>query len=256
MLNNFFISANIVDKEGDIVLGTFGKGLIVIPNQHIVDFGNHSLLKEQEILSITSNKQNTIYIGTRSGEVFKIDSNNVVSKIIQSKVKVEFLEYFPQERMLFVAQKPYFNGVPRELPWNMSTVKSVIKISDSEYLIGTNFGLTFFDIHNKDLKLANTFAGNPEASKIKERIYIKIGRVSSLAYDSSAKKICVSTSTGLKIISSKKTQKIQYKGENISANSILWYENSFWIATFNKGIFKISDDKANSYLNKKKRFAF
>lgn len=252
MLKNFFISANIVDKEGNIILGTFGKGLIVIPNQNIVDFRNHSLLKEQKILSMASNEKNSIYLGTRSGEVFKIDSNNTVSKIIQNKTKVEFLKYFPQEQILFIAQKPYFNGVPRELPWDMSTVKSIIKVSDSEYLIGTNIGLTFFDIHNKDLELANTFAKNPQTTKTKQRIYIKTGRVSSLAYDSTAKKICVSTSTGLKIISPKKIQKIQHKGENISANSILFYKNSFWVATFNKGILKISNDKVSSYLNKKK----
>ena len=87
------MSAYTKDHEGSTLFGTFGHGIIVIPNLDVTNYSPES--NQSQITKITKTNDGEIILGNQLGEVQMINKNNTIKKFeTKSNQRIEILEYF------------------------------------------------------------------------------------------------------------------------------------------------------------------
>ncbi|PWH86203.1 hypothetical protein DIT68_06510 [Brumimicrobium oceani] len=103
IFENSIISCHLKDHEGNTLLGTFGKGIIVIPNTGFKDI--HFENTNSEVNKVTKMNDKSLIFGTQAGEIIKRDSLGKTTKIVSQGIKrIELLKNIPELDALF------FNG--------------------------------------------------------------------------------------------------------------------------------------------------
>lgn len=220
-----FKSCIMVDNENNVLLGTFGKGLIYI---------HHSQLKtcepagENELIeSISSDKKGACFFGTQSGKVFWANVDSLVQLPVKSNDRVDVIEYLPQAHsVLFNGQYFAINKTAKNTKSDfIDPIKDAQRLSNGDVLVATNRGLCVFNnlnlIYQKDY-----FEKLPELNS----------RIRSVYYHESENTIYASTSQGLKVLTSTQTTVPKYLGSPIVCNDIKEKNDTIYLATSNFGI--------------------
>lgn len=84
---NLFVSTFHINDNGTIFLGTFGEGILVIP-----DFRVSKWMSAELLTSITTSPDNQVFVSTRSGKILR--ANEGFRKIITMRANVEKVFYF------------------------------------------------------------------------------------------------------------------------------------------------------------------
>ena len=216
------ISSFCKDNEGNILLGTFGEGIIVIPNLNLTTVEMPNV--NTKITRITSSPNNIIFLGSQDGKVYQIDSINAADLIWSNQNKnIEFLKYFEENNALLIDGK---NVVWLQLSSNKAikkkwgSVKDVTQISKNNYLIATNKGVYSFNVLDNKKILLNGFEN----------------RSNCVGYNQKTKTIYAGTASGLKIGNETNTANFELNRTPLICRDILYFNDKIYVTTSKNGI--------------------
>lgn len=228
ILSNYFISALMRDSEGNIVLGTFGEGLIVIPNIAATTY--HLPDVNDKPTKLVTDEKGQLFIGSLKGKLYKLSTEGELSLYEHQNSKfIEFMDYFPESGELLVDDKiPHFinlrTGTTTDI--DLGAIKNVKQISGNRYLIASNVGVRWIDLHTKERTLISGFEH----------------RTNAVEYNSKTNKIYAGTSQGLLIGNENESEFFQLSDKQVLAKYIINVNDTILICTQSEGVLKFVDD--------------
>ena len=226
IFKNNIISSFCKDKEGNVILGTFGEGLIVITNLELTEINlpNPNL----KITQVTSSNNNSIYLGTQNGKIYKIDSTQQISLFRDEEVKIiEVLEYFEETNELLINNHiPTFINLAtkKEKTKALGAIKDVVHVAPNKYLIANNIGVFYLNFSSKSIG-KNTLSLKYLPSFT--------GRTNCVDFDPQTNTIYAGTSLGLKIGNETSAKYFTIDDKTIMCRDILYFEGKVYISTKN-----------------------
>jgi len=231
LFKNNIISKIYKDIEGNILLGTFGDGLIVIPNINLEDV--HLSDKEIKYTRITSNTENTVFFGTQNGTVFQIDTNLVSDLIWDQKNKnIEVLKSLNETNSLLIDGNRTFIyqlNSNKEQQLNWGAIKDVINISKNNYLFASSSGVYLFNALNFNIK--------------NEPIPNFTDRTNCVSYNPTTETIYAGTASGLKIGNKNKVDFFLLDGNAIICKEMLYFKNQVYVTTQKNGVLIFKNER-------------
>lgn len=210
LFRDYFISSHLEDNEGNIWLSTFGKGIIFIPNLDIIDYANHPIVKEDDLLRL-SKKGDVIYFGGAKGDLYQLQQE-VIAKASSGHRRIEFLKYEPISNLFFVNDK-VFNTNFQEMAQHRFNKYDVIVDPKKHFLFTTREGLFRW----------KQVGVEPQSLGYSIRSY-------ALVQDDLGS-IWLGSSTGLEHEQNGKFSKILYQGKPIFSTSIIKVNRQIWVAS-------------------------
>lgn len=237
LFENYFISDVFVDHEGNILLSTFDKGVIVIPDLQIEDVVNKF---EDDPITQLFSSQNNLFAGSSEGLLFQYKNKqlNNISKEGKRPVNV----FVGNERFIL-----YDDGFIRSLDTKTgeksdiveASLKAGISIGDNKFLLGTNLGIFQVDFN--------------ETGSFKTKRWNELfGRVHLMNYDNKNQKVYVSTSDGLFVCKDNDIKKVHHNEKDIFPLDIECHQGKLYVLTRENGVLVFTNDKfTNTILIKK-----
>lgn len=227
---NLFISSFYQAKNGTQLLGTFGEGVLVIPQPEIVKTEHDYLF-----LGIASSPNNEVVVSTRSGEVFNVDNENELSLIGKSSSHVDNVWYVDRKDEE-TAHNFFFDGL------NTTATHKDVKLVANKYIIYANQTNLEIEITEEEIISNKLYV----IKGIKSYKYIadmeKYTNVEWLEVDSS---FYFSSNLGLyrRSWSSDKNKPILLKGKILLVNDLHSNKNEVICATGNSGVLVYDKNK-------------
>jgi ligand-binding sensor domain-containing protein len=222
IFKSLIISAFEVDQEGNTLLGTFGKGIIVIPNKNVLDI--ELKLSNSDVTKITKTKGNSVILGTQKGELIKIDSSGSVLKIADKNFKrIEILEYLEsQDVVLFnTASNMLIDVKTNEVTeFCEGSIKDVCVYNDENYLLATNTRLVIYNTKTNVIKNIDPY----------------FGRTYCVGYDSVNNTVYCGTAGGLKIGTLKTSEIYKLNNQDLLCTDIDVVDNVVYVSTQKNGV--------------------
>lgn len=228
ILENTFISSCWLDNEGNYVLGTFGEGLIIIPN---INYVTINFPDNDKISKITSGN-NQVFLGSKKGIIYRLDKNYSPEILHINKTKnIEVLEYINYTNELLYDDKVitfinFKNKNTRKL--NIGAVKDIYKLNDTTYYFASNTGLSKVITQKNKISADNKLGYN--------------NRTICVGYNPISKKTYLGTSSGLKIGGHDNLKDYLFEDKKIVARDILHYNNKVLVATKSNGVLIFRND--------------
>jgi two-component sensor histidine kinase/competence protein ComGC len=229
IFRNNIISCTIKDNEGNILLGTFGEGLIVIPNVNLINTKMPTI--SAKITRITSSPNNTIFLGSQDGRIYQIDQKNNISTIWNHQNKnIEILEYFEENNSLLIDDKIpvilHLNSKKEQKKY-WGAIKDVNRISKNKYMISSNRGVIYYYPISTTTKKINLFSE----------------RTNSIGYDANTKTIYAGTASGLKIGNEEIIHNFKLNRISLICRDIMYFNEKIYVATSKNGILIFKNNK-------------
>ena len=208
LFKDYFISSVLKDKEGNILLSTFDKGVIVIPNMSVPDV--IAPFEQDPMISVYAVSKNEVYLGSHRGLLKSYQNQSLKSISSTNKKPIEgvygdsrsdFIIYDDQEI------KCYNRRTKETYSFSKASLKDVCFINANDIYIGTNVGVYKVRLGNLGQFQIDLI------SELKTRIY-------SLAYDKKNSILYVSSANGLLKLVGNQVEKILYKNKEIYAEKI------------------------------------
>lgn len=216
------------DREGNVLLGTFGKGIYVIPKE------NTETLKvsgeEEDLMSVVAMEDGSLYFGTQSGKLLKRNADGGLEAYRDAKVKSMEALFAVGPHALLIGELTgvLINTITRkEMTIELGSLKDVAVIDPSSILIASNSGAYKLDL------------GQAEAVKLKG---LEI-RHYSIGYDPETASIYSGTSKGL-LISPRNgpVRSIKLRGKELIVRDFLAADGAVYAATSEYGILVFRND--------------
>lgn len=233
MYEDYFISHVFKDLEGNILLSTFDKGILVIPNLKVLDG-----LKEFNGLQVTrilSDESDQTYLGTNDGQILKF-----------SKGKKEVLSTLGNK-----------------------SVEALYKWSGTPFLLTDNSGLTILNTQTKNKKVFDYLAFKSAVQIDANSLYIAsnlgvgilrynessrdfeykhlpklVGRTFSIQSDPTSRILYITTAEGLKIkYPNGKIESLKIDNNLVFASSMATSRHKVYISTKHHGLIVVSKGK-------------
>lgn len=224
----YFISDVYKDNEGNILLSTFDKGIIVIPDLEEPDVALTT--NDDPITAMNYDKDLGLLLGSSKGNLFKYKHaalDTIDNKGERSIEKIHTNENSPF--LIFDNKYPIaFNKFSKSFTeLAQASLKDVSFVSDSLFYLGTNRGII------KCKWLGNTKFETSYLSTNNIRIY-------SLTYNKNNKTLYSSTANGLFTIQQNGTvNEILLNGKSIFTNSLYYYNGLIYASNKKGGLFII-----------------
>ena len=235
IFKNNIISAFCKDKEGNMILGTFGEGLIVITNLNLTEINLPN--PNSKITRITSTPSNIIFIGTQNGQVYKIDTARQVSLFRNDQYRnIEVLEYINETNELLInnARPTFINLTTGKITSeSLGAIKDMTRISNNKYLFASNVGLIYFYANLRQ-------TGETPSIKFIDHFN---ERTNCVAFDLNTQTIYAGTSLGLKIGNDTTAAYFTLNNKIVICRDILYFEGKVYISTKNDGILIFENNK-------------
>ena len=223
---NTFISAIFQDNEKNTLLGTFGNGILVIPDGSATDLTG--LPKDEKVVSITSDKQATLYFGTQNGNIYSKKQATIKLLHQSTKRTIENLFYLEDESLLFADVE----GVKLDLEFNstetilLGSLKDVYLRNNGEYLLASNHGGAILSAdHSKSMPLDGPHL-----------------RLHGIGEDANTGTIFACSSKGLMQLKDGNAVFTKMKGESVIARDVCTDMNRVYVATDATGIVVFEQD--------------
>jgi|GEM_PF-1340420 len=235
-----FISTVFQSASGTLFLGTFGQGIIVVPETKIESF--RTPVSKSPVNRIAVDDEDAMYALTRTGNLYRYREGQRDELPYNSSLPPNYL---------FVV-KPFDFGRNTVEPAlihpgmengrvfsSVGSLKNIKKINDS-CLIG--FNSNFILRYGKGLE---GFAWvYPESQKFWSYLNLKGGRYWDVDYDPVNEHLYVSTHFKLRIFSpNRDIKEIFYQGQSIQCKSMAFFDGQMWLGTLNQGILVYEDGK-------------
>lgn len=228
--HTYYISDVYQDNEGNILLSTFDKGVIVIPDIKVSGVINE--FKEDPIVSLQTDQQLGLLMGSSTGKIFQYKDGQIKIFNNTGKHPIEVIKSDKNSNIMI-----YDNGtIMMYHKKNHSTIelldaslKDAIIISDSLFYLGTNRALYQCKLNNNNKYHVSRVSG------MRKRIY-------SLARISSPDILYVASSDGLFAMHNDSSQyPIVYHSESIYPLAMCTEKKYLFVSTQKDGILVIKD---------------
>lgn len=235
IFNDYKISSLFEDHEGNILLGTFNHGIVVIPKTVVTDIDLDDV--EGNLSRICKTPGTGIAFGTSEGGMGIVQADGIMDYFTQaSAAPIELLEFMPSEKSYLVGSYSSCIINPKKKkkdPLEIGTLKDLKPLGNGDYLIALNTGITLYRPFGYPTDL---FSSDPEpiSNFLDRKIYI--GRTYAVDYDSINQTVYVSTSTGLKQIDKEGIHEVKVDGKDILCRDLLYLNDKMYVATNDNGI--------------------
>jgi sensor histidine kinase YesM len=245
------INLTFQDREGNIWLGTGGKGVVRFTGEVFTYFKKNDLIPSELIISMISDKDGNRWISTFDKGVYKV-SDSIVQKADYITSTVWSMDsngkyiVFGSNFGLHVYNGQKWKSYFKKDGLRADKIRGVKKFNDSSFLIGTSIGVCIFNADNGSFKSI----GKGQKNLVNVRSFI-------IAED----EVYFAAQSGVFISSNDKIEKIYDFDASIncierSRNGEIWIgtENGLFIAKDGKVKRKhLSEDNRNDYINFIKR---
>lgn len=242
-------------RRSPLILGTFGAGIIVIPNLQITTLLSQSL--QTKIVDFVLSGD-TVYFSTLEGKIY--ESSSKKSKIILNDLhsRLDNLYLIPNANNQFGTLPKtdllIFNNPSRSYDFkDLAQVKNHIIIDTNKIAFAAYMGLT---IYSDTPITAPGFVKFPLTSSILSKKYnykyvflskYNLKRGQALAYSHEKQEMYYGCAEGLFSFNSAfENREILYKGKKIRVNDLKIQENKLLIGTDNEGILVFEGGKVAS----------
>ncbi len=228
LFSSSIISAFYEDQEGNIIFGTFGEGLFVLPNKGIIDV--ELKINDAKVSKIVAVGK-SLYIGTQDGKTYQLDENNTISLFQNGDSKfIEVLEFLPAINS-FIIDGENATIVNKDdkssIPIPLGAIKDVTEYKTNSFLVSMNSGLYEY----KPLESKTNF----------KTIKPFTGRVNCAAMDVNSGEIYAGTSQGLKIGDSTQSDYFEINETPLICQDIIEYDGKILISTQKEGVLVFSN---------------
>ncbi len=232
LYDDYFISNVFEDNEGNILLSTFNKGILVIPNMKIYDV-IHSF-KQDPITSLLFTNDDKMYLGSSKGFLLEYQNNSFKTLNQLGKKPIEHLHTHHNFPFIIFDDgfiRAYSKRNNRIYNICDASLKDVVFTSDSSFYLGTNRGLIKCSVNK------NNLFSFEYIKEVNQRIY-------SLSFDEKINYIYAATSNGLYVLDSKgQSRKILYHHEELYPHYIANYLGKTYVAHKKGGLLIIEQDQ-------------
>lgn len=235
--NDYYISNVFEDQEGNILLCTFDKGILVIPDMRVPDF-IHSF-KDNPAISMLYDSEVGLLLGSSKGSLLKYTNDNVQTLFNQNKSPIPHIfselkfPYVIFENNHIYAYHKKNNSVTLI---HYASLKDVAIVSETIFYLGTNRGIVKCNISGN---------GNFNCQNIRgfsNRIY-------TLAFNTQNKALYAATSDGLFLIKENEdSEEITYQNEELYPNLLRYYKGKIYAADKKGGLLIIENNKVTGTL--------
>ncbi|MES2679589.1 MAG: histidine kinase [Bacteroidota bacterium] len=225
MYPDFFISSVYKDHEGNLLLSTFNRGILVIPDLQVEDVV--SLPQKQSISSVHVDKEIGIVLGSSEGDL--VSFNNGAFKVLSNKGRKPLLSVNSWPDFPFIIYddgqvKAYDKKTGHVTCLFESSLKDAALYDQETVYLALNSGV-------RKIQYPGSAAFSSEAI---ESLMI---RTYAIEVEAVTKNIFVATSDGLRIIKPGNViERPLFEKGNPFANDLLAYGNRLYVATKKDGI--------------------
>jgi len=227
---NYFISDVYQDNEGNMLLSTFDKGVLVISDLKIPDVIDS--FRDDPITSIYADEDLDLILGSTKGVLMNYSAGKFtpINKI--GKRPIEGI-YGDKKSKLIVFDdgciRAYNKQTKQTINIILSSLKDAVFISNEQFYLGTNGGITKCTLKNN--KIQSDWLPN-----LKARIYC-------LEYDSLKKVLYAATANGLISINGLGLIKnIKYKSDDVFSKHLYFNSGKLYVSTSKNGVLVIKND--------------
>ncbi|MGL5890297.1 MAG: sensor histidine kinase, partial [Bacteroidia bacterium] len=229
---DFFVSNVYKDNEGNILLCTFDKGVLVIPDIRLP--GTINLLKDDPVTSIYSDSELGLFLGTTKGALITYKDKKTTVLDDKGTHKIEAIYGYPGSDLVLFSNgiiKAYNKRTQQILTVFDQSLKDAVFISDDEFYTGTNRGVFKVKWDGRNNFLMQKVDG------LQQRIY-------SMEYSSGESCLYTSTATGLFMTDSAGASvKIRFDNQDIFPIQLFCHDGSVYASTRKNGILVIQNGK-------------
>ena len=221
------------DREGNLILGTFGNGLIVVPNERTLDI---KLPFDEDVSSITSSDEGEVYLGTRSGKVYKADSTGISIIRDDEGKRVETLRLFSYGQLLIDDEFGVLldTKTGEETKLNVGSVKDAVEVDKNTLLVASNMGSFWVD----------------RKSGVEKRSDELPMRYYSVGYDSATGSVYSSTAQGFFITQDSSTiSELKLNDRSLNARDFESVNDKVMVATRDQGLVVFQKDTVLSVVD-------
>ena len=215
------ISDVMEDREGNVLMGTFGKGIYVIPKENTEDL---KIGQEEDLISVAAMEDGSLYFGTQSGKLLRRNTDGRLEAFRDAKVKsMEALFAIgPNSLLIGELTGVLINTTTRkERNIELGSVKDMAVIDSNSMLIASNSGAFTMNLQTGE---------RSRVAGLEIRHY-------SIGYDSITASMYSGTSKGL-LISPRKgpVRSIKLSGKELIVRDFLAANGAVYAATSEYGI--------------------
>ncbi|MFK8046224.1 MAG: sensor histidine kinase [Crocinitomicaceae bacterium] len=236
-----FISTCFSDHKNAIYLGTFGGGIIVVPNVDAVKIATDKLMSSCAV----ANDQ-TVFLTSRGGTVYQF--KNTLTQIDQRSDNVDRLIYLASPIKL---PKGKNSRLLTSVIDEIGTVKDFFESNNGCWLAG-NGGITFIPYFNDTTKipswLSKTKFQHQNRGKFKYSINGVPESFTTVAFQDKDQVLYMANYKGLYYVLGNKISMHHQLKDSIQPSDIEIYNDSIIVSTQNNGIYYLVNNKVVSQL--------
>jgi ligand-binding sensor domain-containing protein len=231
---DYFVSDVYEDHEGNTLISTFDKGILVIQDSDVPDVIR--AFRDDPVTSLSDDWDLGLLLGTTKGALMSYKNQTFHSITHEGTHPIEGIYTHPKSNFILFDNgyvRAYNKKIKQVLDITEASLKDVAFVSQNESFLGTGRGVLRCRIKN------NTFLVEP-VNGLTNRIY-------SLAYHVRNQVLFASTSVGLVCKNtSGEIKSIRYKGKEIFPVDLLLDGDLLYASTNNNGILVIKEGKVIS----------
>lgn len=252
-LKDIFIST-LNKGSSSIFLGTFGQGVLVIPNHNIVI--NIEERNSEKIKDIAVDHHNNVFFTKKKEGIYHYKKNkrpidyspnyhtNYDNIFILPNINLDINQKFPE---LFY-EKQFLSDEHTHIKY----VKDICYFNNNAILFATGNGVSLIEKNklgqSKRLKDTCNWVNYYNSSKVYYHKKINV-RCVSITADSVNNEFYIATTSSIYRFGKDTKQEILYNNKNIICNDLLFYKNKLWCATKNEGILVFENGKFSKAYN-------
>lgn len=233
MYEDYFISHVYKDLEGNILLSTFDKGILVIPNLKILD--GLKELKELQITRILSDENDQTYLGTNDGQILRFSKGKKEILSTLGNKSVEALYKWSGTPFLLTDNSGLTildTRTKTKTVFDFLAFKSAVRIDANSLYVASNLGIGVlsYDEMNRDFEYKHL----PELG----------GRAFSIQRDPTSTILYITTADGLKMkYPNGKIEPLKIGNNLVFASSMATSRDKVYISTKQHGLITVSKGK-------------
>ncbi len=237
LFKNYFASNSYEDLYGNIMIGTFGDGIIVIPNTGVT---NISLGEDTKISRICSDGKQTLFIGGFNGSVFSYKNGQIDTIYKNGSKMIEFLEWLELEKSVLFDQDVAKLVNLEDMSVTSKrygAMKGLSRMQGNIFVMATNVGAYQVNV-------------SPDISDTNQKLFP--GRTYDVHYTPQTQDLLIASSKGLihqKHLNVNINEEILYQGNSLLVKGFAQFQRRVFLGTKQYGLLEWDNGKLIPFID-------